>query len=431
MASQEQFTFAVLGAGGRGKLFSDWIAGRPDVGKVVAVAEPDPQRREAVAARHNIEPRFQFARWEDLLAQPRLADVVINTLMDRLHAPAAIPALQQGYHMLLEKPMATTLEECRAIDAARRKHNRIVSVCHSLRYHNIISQVKQLLASGAIGDLVTFDLIEGVSPVHQAHSFVRGNWGNQDRSTFMLMAKSCHDVDLLAWLVDRPCVRVASFGDLTHFTSRNAPPGAPQRCTDGCPAEAQCPYSAYKIYVHNDNKWWYASHAGMDGKSVEERLEAMRTGPYGRCVYHCDNDVVDHQVVTFEFQDQITGTFTMTAFDDHNRRLRLHGTLGTIEAELEHNVIRVHRFLDRATSEIKVPFQSGGHGGADHNIMVNFIHALRTNDPAAVLTTTAESLATHKIAFAAEIARLEKRVVELSELDDVDADRKVANHASA
>ncbi|MEX0777693.1 MAG: Gfo/Idh/MocA family oxidoreductase [Phycisphaeraceae bacterium] len=418
MRRQEQFTFAILGGGGRGKVVSDWIAQRPDAGKVIAIAEPNLPRRQAIATLHGIEPRFQFERWEDLLAQPRVADVLINTLMDRLHAPAGVPALAQGYHMLLEKPMATTLRECQALDSAARKYQRIVSVCHSLRYHNAASQVKQLVTSGAIGELVTLDLIEGVVPEHQAHSFVRGNWGNEDRSTFMLLAKSCHDMDFLAWLVDKPCRRVASFGSLTHFRAPNAPAGAPQRCTDGCPVEAQCPYSALRLYVHPHPKW-YADHVGLTGKTTEQRLEAMRTGPYGRCVYHCDNDVVDHQVVSLEFDGQVTGTFTMTAFDDKGRRLRLHGTEGVIEASMETNVIRFHRFLDRVTQEITVPVEEGSHSGGDHNLMVNFMHALRANDPNAVLTTTAQSLASHKIAFAAEMARRDHRVVELSELDAV------------
>ncbi len=418
--SARQFTFAILGCGGRGNFVSTWLVERPEVGRVVAIAEPNAERRLAVAKRHGIEPRFQFTRWEDLLAQPRLADVLVNTLIDQLHAPAGLPALAKGYHMLLEKPMATTLAECEALDRARRQYNRIVSVCHSLRYHVAATEVKRLLVSGVIGELVTLDVIEGVVPEHQAHSFVRGNWGNQARSTFMLLAKSCHDMDLIAWLVDRPCLRVSSFGALKYFVPGNAPEGAPHRCTDGCPVEIQCPYSALRLYVR-PHPAWYAKHVGLEGKTVEQRLEAMRTGPYGRCVYHCDNDVVDHQVVNFEFDGQVTGTFTMTAFDHLGRRIRLHGTKGMIEADVQSNTIRIHRFDDRATQEIKLPEQGGEHGGGDHNLMVNLMHALRTDDPDAVLTTTTQSLASHRIAFAAELSRTQRRVVELSELDAPDA----------
>ena len=215
---------------------------------------------------------MQFARWEDLLARPKLADVAIITLMDRLHAPAALRALELGYDMLLEKPMAVTLADCRAIDAACGRGGRIVSVCHSLRYHPTYAAIKQLLNDGAIGDVMSIDQLEGVDPTHQAHSFVRGNWGNESRSTFMLLAKSCHDVDIICYLVGRDCLRVSSFGRLSHFTHANKPAGAPHRCIDGCPVENQCPYSALKHYA--DGKG-YAGWIGLDLLTDAQRQDFL------------------------------------------------------------------------------------------------------------------------------------------------------------
>lgn len=412
----QRFTFAILGAGGRGSGFSDWIHKNPDAGSVVAVAEPLAERRKKIAELHGIQPELQFERWEDMLAKPKLADVIINTLMDRLHAPSAIPAMKLGYHMLLEKPMAVTLEDCAAIDRARRETNRIVSICHSLRYHVVYAELKRLLEAGAIGRLVSFDQLEAVEHIHQSHSFVRGNWSNEARSTFMLMAKSCHDIDILAYLVGKPCKRVSSFGELSYFRKENAPAGAPARCVDGCPAEAECPYSTYKVYT-GPQPHWGAVNANLAGKPLAQQIEMLKTSPYGRCVFQADNDVVDHQVVGFEFEGGITGTFTMTAFTPYGGRfIRLHGTLGFISADTESNTIELHRFSDGKKETIVIPQQHGGHGGADHNVMRNLVHALRANDPAAVLTGTAESLASHTIVFAAEQARRERRVVEVSEL---------------
>jgi predicted dehydrogenase len=415
--SNQAFTFAILGAGGRGGAISDWLHYHPEAGRVVAVAEPQAERREKIAKLHKIKPELQFESWEPLLAKPKLADVIVNTTMDKMHVHAAIPALNKGYHMLLEKPMATTLEDCVAIDEARRKNKRIVSVCHGMRYHVISQEVKKLLDSGVIGKLMTFDLLEAVEHIHQSHSFVRGNWGNEGRSTFMLMAKSCHDVDFLAFLIGKPCERVSSFGSLSYFTKENMPKGAPLRCVDGCPADAECVYSTNKVYT-GPNAHWGAGHAGLSGKPYEEQIKILKTSPYGRCVYQCDNDVVDHQVVNFEFAGGITGTFTMTAFTNFGgRHMRFHGTHGYIEADNENNTIDIRRFSDNKHDHIVIPPQHGGLGGADHNIMVNLIQALRTNDPEHVLTTTAESLASHKIAFAAELSRREKRMVELAELE--------------
>ena len=359
---------------------------------------------------------MQFAGWDQLLVQPKLADIAVITLMDRLHAPAAIQALNLGYHLLLEKPMATTLEDCRAIDKARRDSGHIVAVCHSMRYHLCCAEIKRLLRDGAIGRLISFDLVEGVGFVHQAHSFVRGNWGNEGRSTFMLLAKSCHDIDMIGYLVDRPCRRVSSFGALTHFRPENAPAGAPQRCTDGCSAEPDCPYSALKVYLPDDAPAWYADHAGIRGQPLERKLDMLRTGPYGRCVYHCDNDVVDHQVVNFEFDDEITGTFTMTAFDPGGRRIRLHGTEGTIESAFNANTVELYRAADRTRHRITLSPQTGEHAGGDAAVISSLVRAIRCDDPNMVLTSTAQSLETHAIVFAAETARREKRLVEIAEL---------------
>ncbi|HTL29966.1 MAG TPA: Gfo/Idh/MocA family oxidoreductase [Tepidisphaeraceae bacterium] len=409
--AKTSFTFAILGAGGRGGGFSAWIKQHPEAGKVVAVAEPDEGKRKAIADAHGIAPENQFTSWEALLAKPRLADVIINTLMDRLHAPSAIKALGLGYHMMLEKPMATTLEECIAIERAAREAKTVVSVCHSMRYHVTYAEVKRLILAGAIGDVISFDQLEPVDPIHQSHSFVRGNWANESRSTFMLMSKSCHDIDIVSYLVNRRCVRVSSFGSMTYFTEKYKPPGATLRCTDGCPAEPTCMYSALKIYGPEDSLWLPHSKLSRDRAT---RLEQLKATPWGKCVYQTDNDVVDHQVVAMEYEGGITGTFTMTAFATEGRYVRVHGTQGWLRASIDKNEIELVRFNDYAKQMIKIPPQSGGHGGADENVLDNLLHAMRMGDPAAVLTSPSESLETHRIVFAAERARREGRVVEIS-----------------
>lgn len=415
--SSEPLTFAILGAGGRGAGFGYWVRDHPEFGKVVAIAEPDEARRKPLVDSCGIVPERVFNKWEDLLAKPKMADVVINTTMDQLHAPSAIEAMKRGYHMLLEKPMATTLDECVAIDAARRKHKRMVAVCHSLRYLLVLREAKRMLDDGVIGRIVTLDALEGVEAQHQSHSFVRGNWGNEDRSTFMLMSKSCHDMDMIAWLIGRPCKRVSSFGALTYFRKEHAPPGATKRCTDGCPAEPTCHYSAIRLYVHAST--WMAGQAGLPADRAA-RVEALKTNRYGQCAFQCDNDVVDHQVVAFEFEGAVTATFTMTAFHPGGRFIRVHGTHGFMSIALDTNTIEVTRFLDKKHDKIVIPPQAGGHGGGDDRVMRQLVQAIRTGDASHISTPTDVSLATHKITFAAELARREGRVVELSELDELD-----------
>lgn len=409
-------TFAVAGAGGRGRMFSDWLADHQGAGSVVAVADPRPSARAAVAERHGIPPERQFETWQEMMERERLADVLINTTMDREHLASACQAMARGYHMLLEKPLATSLEDAQEIDRVRQETGRIVSVCHSLRYHPAYERVVEIVRSGAIGDIVSYDQLEAVEHIHQSHSFVRGNWGNTARSTFMLLAKSCHDVDIIAAVIEKPCRRVSSFGALSHFRAENAPAGAPQYCVDGCPVGDECPYHAAKVYG-NGQGW--ATHAGFEGLNREQVLLRLRESPFGRCVYRSDNDVVDHQIVAMEFEGNITATFTMTAFTPWGGRyVRVHGTKGYVEAKIDQNVIDLWEFWrGNRHSRFDVPEENGSHGGADGRVMTNLIEAVRRDDPTRVRTGTAESVRTHTIVFAAEMARRSNRVVEVASLE--------------
>jgi predicted dehydrogenase len=396
-------------------MFGGWLREQYGRGSVVAVADPRPSARKEVAEMHGIPADRQYENWQQMLAEPRLSDVLINTTMDREHVSSACAGMKQGYHMLLEKPLATNLEDARQIDRVRQDTNRIVSVCHSLRHHSVYERVQELLNSGMIGDVVSIDQLEAVEHIHQSHSFVRGNWGNEGRSTFMLLAKSCHDIDIIASLVPKPCLRVSSFGSLSFFRSENAPIGAPMYCVQGCPAEQECPYHAMKIYGPGSD-WRY--HAGLEGVDRDETLLRLRESPYGLCVFRTDNDVVDHQVVSMEFEGGVTATFTMTAFTPWGGRyVRIHGTKGYLEAKIDQRTIDVWEFwADNRHTLFELPEESGGHGGGDGRLMRNLIEAIRANDPNRVRTDTTESLRTHTIVFAAESSRRSGQVVQIKDL---------------
>lgn len=413
-AASRPIAVAVLGAGGRGNLFGDLVARMTGRAKVVAVAEPREAYRSKFAATHGLTGDAVFGDWREFVARPKMCDAVVVATMDREHVGPAVACLEKGYHLLLEKPMAVTLEDCRAIEAAQRRSGRVVAVCHSLRYNKSFATLKRLLDSGRIGKLVSLDQLEAVAFWHQAHSFVRGNWGREAESTFMLMAKSCHDVDVICYLVGAPCRRVSSFGSLFHFRPENAPEGSAERCTDGCAVEDTCPYSAIRRYVDGDREGWPACVVSPD-HSREAHLEAIRKGPYGRCVWRAGNDVVDHQVVAMEFEAGVTATFTMTAFTQRGgRKVRLHGTEGDIECEEDRIVVRP--FASGDTEEIAVKPEEGGHGGGDERVVRSWLRAIRENNPSLILTSAQESLRSHTLVFAAERARLEGRTVPLSEM---------------
>ena len=412
--TKQPIRVAVLGAGSRGQGFGNILADLPHLAQVVAVAEPRDAYREAFAAAHQLSPGQVFRTWQDFLARPPACEAVVVATMDQDHVQPAVSCLDQGLHLLLEKPMATSLEDCRAIEAAQRKSGRMVAVCHSLRYNKGFATLREIATSGRIGEIVSVDQLEQVTDWHQAHSFVRGNWGHEGRSSFMLLAKSCHDLDYIAYLIGRPCRRVSSFGALNYFNRAHAPAGATARCTDGCPVENTCAYSALKQYVHADRTCWPANVIS-DVHTREAHLAALRTGPYGRCVYQCDNDVVDHQVVALDFEGDITATFTMTAFTQRGgRQVRVHGTEG--EVSFDEHTITVRSFRTKNVETIAVGAETGGHGGGDNRVVRDWVDAIRLEAPEMIRTTAQESLRTHTIVFAAERSRRENRTIELASM---------------
>jgi len=409
----KEITYAVIGYGGRGRTFANLISGNQQLfSRVVAVAEPDPERRALAAKECNLAFDKVFESASGLLAQPKLADAAIIATQDQMHAEQSISAMERGYHLLLEKPMAVTLDDCIAIEETQRKTDRVVCVCHSLRYHLVYANLKKMIESGLIGEIVSVDQLEGVGAIHQSSSFVRGPWANEEQSTFMLMAKSCHDVDLLSYSIGKKCERVSSFGSLTYFTPDNKPEGAPDRCLDGCPAEAECIYHCAKVYV--ESSFWRSLRV-PPGQDDESLIEELRTSPYGRCVFACDNDVVDHQVVNFEYEGGATATFSMMAFTLGGRHIRVHGTRGYIKGDVEAGTLIHTDFITGNQSTTQMPLMEGSHGGGDYLVLRSVTEAIRTDNPSAVLTTAQESLHSHKIVFAAEKARREKRVVEIDD----------------
>jgi predicted dehydrogenase len=324
-----------------------------------------------------------------------------------------------GYHILLEKPMATSEEEAVAIADAADRNKIMLAVCHVMRYTPYTRTLKRLLDEGRIGRLVSVQHLEPVGWWHHAHSFVRGHWRRQDTSAPMLLTKSCHDIDWLIHLFGQTPSKVSSFGNLTHFRASERPESAADRCLD-CPLEPSCPYSAKRLYLDclaDPDRHFWPLGAVTDQRTEAGVLEALRTGPYGRCVYACDNDVVDHQVVNMEFPDGTTCSFTMSAFTPmEHRRTRLLGTHGYLDGD--GTTLRVVDFRTGLEEEVDVQEESGpsagdGHGGGDEALTDAFLAAVATGDPALLSTDAAASLATHRVVWAAERARTTGTVVHL------------------
>jgi predicted dehydrogenase len=437
----------LIGAGDRGNRYASYALEHPDRLKIVAVAEPLRARREAFAAKHGLGEAQVFEDWGELLAKPRIADGAIVATQDQFHSAPALAALEAGYQVLLEKPMATSEAECLALVEASRRADNSLCVCHVLRYTAFFRAIKELIDSGELGEVYSIFHAENVSYHHMAHSYVRGNWGTIAASSPMILAKCCHDLDLIQWFAGSRPLRIASLGSLSRFRPERAPEGAPERCTDGCPAAATCLYEATATYLEGLHmkralaagssptalaarfmlawprlaaatpfikrysvwKEWPTS-AITEDLDAEGIMRALREGRYGRCVYRCGSDQVDHQETIVEFEGGLSACLRMQGHSyQEGRTLRIDGSAATLRgsfgphAELE--------LMDKASGRrrrIPVKSQGFGHEEGDSGLMDRFLEVLNgaKSDPA-------EALTSHLLAFAADRARIERRVVEL------------------
>ena len=409
---------AIVGLGGRGKdTYAACSLRFPEKMQIVAIADPVEEKRAAVAQMYHIPEEMCFPTAEALLQADKLADAIFICTQDKMHYSQAMAALKKGYHVLLEKPISPNPEECARIAAAAMDCGRHVQVCHVLRYTPFYQEIKRILDSGRIGEVVTIQAMENVQYWHQAHSYVRGNWAREESASPMILAKSCHDMDILLWLTGKKSRYVSSYGSLYLFRPEKAPEGAARRCMDGCRVKENCPYDAEKIYLTNKKtgllqgkRWWPVNILNID--PTEENIrQALREGNYGKCVYYAGNDVVDHQVVNVELEDGVTINFTMSAFTSTGGRImKIMGTLGDIEADMDHNIIRIGVFGEEPcvvdVKELAEDFS--GHGGGDFRMVEELLDdILEDKQPGCGLTSIDKSVESHYLAMAAEASRLE------------------------
>ncbi|CAB4428753.1 unnamed protein product [Rhizophagus irregularis] len=419
-------TISIVGAGQRGCGYAFYAKMNPQLAKVVAVAEPRESRRKKMQETYNIPDENVFSDWKELAKRPKISDAIVIATLDHLHMEPAIAFADLKYHILLEKPMSVNLDECKKITDAAIRNKIVFLVGHVLRYtpHNRL--IKRIIDSGLLGNIINIQHLEPVGNWHFAHSYVRGNWRKEQDSCFSLMTKCCHDIDLMLHWNDSPCVKISSFGNLSHFNSRNKPTGAgdAKRCLD-CAYEPSCAYSAKKIYIksfENGNTHWPVSVV-TDVFDIEHLAEALKTGPYGRCVYECDNDVADHQVVNMEFASGATATVTMVAFTESicERKTRIFGSLGEIECD-GMNTISYYNFLTKKkeilnAKNITGGTDLGGHGGGDIGLMEAFLYAISSKDESNKFNVSGaeETFDSHLYVFAAEHSRRIGQVVNIED----------------
>jgi Oxidoreductase family, NAD-binding Rossmann fold/Oxidoreductase family, C-terminal alpha/beta domain len=408
-------TAITLGAGSRGNVYGNYALEFPDQLDIIGVAEPIPIRNQRYTDKHKIKDENRFKTWEDVFKKPKFADAVIISTPDDLHYAPCIEALKLGYDVLLEKPIAPTEQECRDILAMAQKTGRIVAVCHVLRYAPYFIKIRSLIQSGAIGEIISVQHLEPIEHIHMSHSFVRGNWHNSSKTTPIILAKSCHDLDILRWMIGKPARKIQAFGDLKWFKKENAPAGSTARCMDGCAVEKSCPYSALKIY-HRKRTWLYVFDLPDDKTQHGDAiLGYLRNTNYGRCVYRMENDQCDHYISNIEFEGGITASFSMEAFTPWGgRRTRIMGSMGFIEGDMDKFTIYDFKTEKSETFESKVleieNYKHSGHGGGDWRLVADWIQAVAKQDPSLLTSTIEASIESHVMAFRAEASRKNQSV---------------------
>lgn len=440
MTSLSPVNIALVGAGARGELNLATLAKKhPDLIRFVAVAEKDEQRRDSFAKRFNIPRENVFSDWRELFARAKLADGIINALPCRFHYDSGLAGLAAGYHTFLEKPMALTPGQAVKLTRAAKEQNLLLMVALQSRYNKIYSRIRKLFDSGTIGRLMNIDCAENIGYWHFLLAYVRGIHHRADLSHSFLLAKGVHDLDLVNWYAGAPVKKVSSFGSLSYFTEENAPEGAPERCMDDCPHFDTCEFNAYKQFVDPGKPDIPLSlFSGMSLEAVRDYLlnprfrtlasvithdisresvmKTLNETPYGKCVFRSENDLVDHQTVSVEYENGITASFQLSAFSlIWERTLNLHGVKGEIRSADFSGHLECRTYNPAKVKKERIRYHGIVHGGGDETIVVRFAQAIREDDRSNVLTGAKEALKSHLLCFAAEEARQKGEVVQMAD----------------
>ncbi len=415
----KKVTFAIIGMGNRGTQYATKQLKFPERMEITAIADNRRIRLDAANKWLKLPEDRLFDSAESILKQDKLADVMIIATQDALHKKHAIAAMEKGYDLVLEKPISNRLADVQEIVEAANRLNRKVVICHVLRYTYFYREIKKVIDSGVLGKIESVEMAEHVGYYHIAHSYVRGNWHREETSSPMILAKCCHDMDLILWLTGKKWEKVSSFGSLDYFTKENCPEGATDRCTDGCPVK-DCPYNAPNFYLSRMPGW--PTNILQPEPTEENVMETLRTTNYGRCVFKMDNDVVDHQTLNILLEGGTTATFQMNGFNHlQDRTIHLYGTEGELWGNFRGNKVYWQRYneepnmidIEKLTSEFS------GHGGGDTGLIDAVLNFYGGGEVSAdSITTIGRSAESHYLAFAAEESRVQGgRVITAEEFE--------------
>ncbi|TWI79139.1 oxidoreductase family protein [Lacibacter cauensis] len=403
-------TAVLIGAGHRGTIYADYATENPNELQIVAVADNNSERRRRSARKHKIAAEHCYQDWKEVFTKEKLADAVIIATPDQLHSAPCLAALDAGYDVLLEKPIAPTEEECRLILKKAQETGRIVGVCHVLRYSPYFRELKSVIDAGLIGEIISIQHMEPIEHVHMSHSYVRGKWRNSKMAAPIILAKSSHDTDIIRWLVNSPVHDVHCFGNLRWFRNANAPEGSTERCTDGCAVESTCPYSALQIYYRDRKRTYVFDLPEEEDEQAAYILEQLKVTDYGRCVYRMDNDQPDHLTVNMLFENGTTAAFSMEAHVSYEgRKTRIMGSKGDIIGDMESFVLTDFKTRKQTAWSLK----TDAHGGGDHRLVKDWVQAVYQQNKDLLSSSIEVSVESHLMAFGAERSRQNRTIEDI------------------
>ena len=421
-------TAIIVGAGHRGIGYAEYARQHPGKLKIVGVVDPDASRRETACRLHDIPAENVFASVAELVAKPKIADAVINGTMDNLHISTTLPLLKAGYDVLLEKPICSSRDELLALLAVARESGRKLMICHVLRYAPFYAEIRRRIVAGELGEILNIQTAEHVSYHHASVGFIRGKWNRKDvYGSSMLLSKCCHDLDLMIWFKSGIVPqRASSFGGLMYFRPEKAPPGAGTRCLVDCEIEESCLYSARKLHLDHPTRWHFYVWNTVDVEDIpgpEERERALKTdNPHGRCIWKCDNDVVDHQSVVVQFADGSTATHNMVSGAARpGRYIHIVGAKGEIRGCMEDGTFTIYKPDTRpghqtAIEKVELDVSGDMHGGGDLLLVQDFVNVINGSAPSLSTTSIEDSIYGHLTVFAADEAMETKSIVEIEQL---------------
>lgn len=424
--NKKPVTAIIVGAGHRAMVYSKLALTNPELLKIVGVADPNPIRRKQCMEKFGFSEDMCFENADELAKKGKLADTIINGTMDEQHIETAVPLLNCGYDMLLEKPFAVNEEEMRKLVDCAKKNNSKVMICHVLRYTPFYYGIKKRIVDGEIGDIINIQTNEHVSYHHLSTSYVRGKWANSNNChTSMLLAKCCHDLDIIMWMMaETKPTQISSFGSKYQFKLENAPKGAGTICMKDCPLVDTCVYSTKRLYIDHPDRWafyvWDALE-GIENPTIEDKIKLMKSdSPYARCMYKCDNNVVDHQSVLINFASGATATHNMVGGSSEPRRnIHIIGTKGEIFGNFEESkfyVSKIDPSPDAHNGECRIEEVDlnvngdmvgayGGHGGGDERLAEDFVKFIQGEKPSLACTSIFDSVAGHLAVYLADVSR--------------------------